>query len=99
MAVKIFIKRHFKEGHQEKGIQRLHTSRERALRQPGYISGETLVNHYDGACVTVVSTWQSVDDWVSWQNSSDRHNNEEEIESLLDKPTTYEIYDIYQSRD
>jgi len=99
MAVVVFIKRHFKSGRVEEGIRMLDTFRAKALQQPGYVSGETLLNHYDRACVTVVSRWNTVDDWVSWQNSADREKNEARIESLLDRPTMYEIYDSYRPGD
>ena len=99
MTVKIFIKRHFKNDHLKEGIQLLHAFRELALNQPGYIAGETLVDHYDGNRVTVVSTWHTVDDWVRWEDSPERQKNEDKIESFLDQPTTYEIYDIYHGRD
>ena len=99
MTVKILIKRHFKREHLKEGIQLLHAFRELALNQAGYISGETLVDHYDDSHITVVSAWQSVDDWVRWQDSPDRQKKEDKLESFLDQPTIYEIYDIYQGRD
>ena len=94
MAVRIFIKRHVKEGLVEKTIQMLNEFRKSAMDQPGYLSGETLVNHYDANCDTVVSTWQSVEDWIHWQNSEARDRNENLLEDFLDKPTIYEVYDI-----
>jgi len=94
MAVRIFIKRHVKEGLVEKTIQMLNEFRKSAMDQPGYLSGETLVNHYDGNSVAVVSTWRSVEDWIRWQNSDARDRNENLVEDLLDKPTIYEVYDI-----
>jgi len=64
------------------------------MNQPGYISGETLVNHYDYRSITVISTWQSIEDWISWEESDDRAGNEAELESLLEEPTKFEIYDL-----
>ena len=99
MPVRIFIKRHFKPGRFEEGIGLLGAFRKIAREQPGYLSSETLVNHYDGAWVTVVSTWMAVDDWVRWQNSAERDKNEARLESLLDRPTSYEIHEIYREVD
>ena len=62
MAVKILIRRHFKEHAVEQAIDLLNNFRQDAMHQPGYISGETWRNHYDPRTITVVSTWQSVDD-------------------------------------
>ena len=94
MAVRVFIKRHFKEGQADKALNLLAEFRKSAMNQPGHVSGETLVNHYDSNCVVVVATWASVDDWVRWQNSAERDSNEALIEDLLDKPTVYEVFDF-----
>jgi heme-degrading monooxygenase HmoA len=73
--------------------------RKSAMGWPGYISGETLVNHYDDNCVVVVSTWAAIEDWIRWQNSEDRDRNEALIEDLLDQPTVYEVFDFRGSSD
>lgn len=94
MAVRVFIKRHIKEGQVEKALGMLAESRKSAMNRPGHVSGETLVSHYDANCVLVVATWASVDDWIRWQNSEERDRNEARIEELLDQPTIYEVFDF-----
>ena len=94
MAAKIFIKRHIKAGRVEEALQMINDFRKKAMDQPGYLSGETLVNHYDARCLVVVSTWRTVEDWIRWQDSDARDCNEALIEGLLDKPTAYEVFDI-----
>lgn len=94
MAVRVFIKRHFKEGQAENGKKMLREFRKVAMGRAGYISGETLVNHYDDNCIVVVSTWADVEDWIRWQSSEERDRNESLIEELLDKPTVYEVFDF-----
>jgi heme-degrading monooxygenase HmoA len=94
MAIKVFIKRRIKEGHVEKAVSMLKEFRNMAKKEPGYLSGETLINHYDPRSITVVSTWRTIEDWVNWQSSDRRAGNEERIEVLLEAPTKYEIYDI-----
>jgi heme-degrading monooxygenase HmoA len=94
MAVKIFIKRRIKKAKADEAIALMNKFRMDAMNQPGYISGETLVNHYDPQRVTVVSTWQSVDDWINWEQSDQRAATEEQLESLLLEPTRFEIYDL-----
>jgi len=94
MAIKVFIKRHIKEGRVEKAVAMLEEFRNMAKKEPGYFSGETLINHYDSRSITVVSTWQTIEDWVRWQNSDKRAGNEAKLEKLLEVPTKYEIYDI-----
>ena len=94
MAIKVIIRRHFKEGTKEKAISILRAFRLDAMNQKGYVSGETLVNHYDNRSVTVISTWHSVEDWIAWQESDVRVGREERLEALLEEPTAFEVYDI-----
>ena len=94
MAVKILIKRQFKESVVQDAYDLLNDFRSDAMKQPGYISGETWVNHYDPRNITVVSTWQSVEDWIRWEESEERAANEAKVESLLEVPTSFEIYDL-----
>lgn len=94
MAIRVFIKRHFKSGHADKALAMLNRFRNVAMTQPGYISGETLVNHYDERSITVVSTWQNIEDWVRWQESENRVSIEAQLKDILEKPTKYEVYDI-----
>jgi heme-degrading monooxygenase HmoA len=93
MAVKVFIKRVVKKGKTEAVVKLLMDVRSQALKQPGYISGETLVNHYDPCNIAVVSTWQTIDDWIRWQESDERAAIEDQLESLQEGPANFEIYD------
>ena len=97
MAVKIFIKRHVKEDKVDKAYALLNKIRSNAMNQPGYISGETLVNHYDYRSITVISTWQSVEDWINWEESDERAGKEAELEKLLEEPAKFEVYDLGKS--
>ena len=94
MAVKIFIKRYVKKGKTQAAVELLKEVRSQALKQPGYISGETLINHYDPCKITVVSTWQTIDDWIRWEESDERSAKENQLEGLQEGPTDFEIYDL-----
>ena len=94
MAVKVFIKRYVKKGKTKEAVELLKDVRSHALKQPGYISGETLINHYDPCNITVVSTWQAIDDWIRWQESDERSAKEEQLEGLQEGPANFEIYDL-----
>ena len=94
MTVKVFIKRHVREGKVESALEMLNDFRGMAIRQPGYISGETLIDHFDHRSIMVVSTWHSLEDWIQWQESTEREKNESQLENLLEEPTKYEIYDV-----
>ncbi len=97
LAIKILIKRQFKADTVEKASALLNKIRLDAMNLPGYISGETWVNHYDPCKITVVSTWQTVEDWIRWEESDERAANEEKLEGLLDARTKFEVYDLGKS--
>jgi heme-degrading monooxygenase HmoA len=94
MAVKILIKRHFKENAAEQALGLLHSFRQDAMNRPGYISGETWINHYDPCRITVVSTWQTVEDWIQWEESDQRAANEAKLVGILKTPALFEVYDL-----
>ena len=94
MAIKVFIKRYVKKDKTEDTLALLKEVRSQALKQPGYISGETLVNHYDPCNIVVVSTWQTIKDWIRWEESDARAAKEDQLESLQEEPTNFEIYDL-----
>jgi heme-degrading monooxygenase HmoA len=94
MAIKVVIKRHLKKSTAEEAIALLNTIRRKAMGRPGYISGETWVNHYDPNKITVVSTWQTIEDWIHWEESDAREANEAKLDNLLKVPAKFEIYDL-----
>ena len=97
MAIKVLIRRHIKNGKTEAALDLLNKLRGRAMNQPGYISGETLVNHFDNRSLTVISTWQTIEEWISWQESDERAAIEANLESILEEAAKFEIYDLGRS--
>ena len=63
-----------------------------AMKQPGYISGQTLVGTEDRSDIVVVSTWQSLKDWKVWEASEQRAKLERQIEALLVAPAKVRTY-------
>ncbi len=94
MAVKILIKRQFKENCSEEAFALLRKFRHAAMSQKGHISGETWVNHYDPTRITVVSTWQTVEDWIRWEESDERAGIEAELKDILAATAQFEVYDV-----
>jgi heme-degrading monooxygenase HmoA len=47
----------------------------------------------------VVSTWQTVEDWIRWEESDQRAVIEAKLESLLEKRTQFEVYDLGKMPD
>jgi heme-degrading monooxygenase HmoA len=94
MAIKVLIKRRFKEGYFGQIEQMLKKVRYGAMDQKGYISSETMWDSEDPFRVIVASTWRSKKDWNVWKNSEQRKANEEEFEAYLDGTTEFEMFDL-----
>jgi heme oxygenase (mycobilin-producing) len=93
MSVKILIKRHVPEGvhHDLTGL--LHKLRSLTLKQPGYISGQTLQRTDDHTEVIVDSNWRSAEDWNTWFANPERVALQAEIDGLLGRETEYAMYE------
>ena len=87
MAVKIIIKRRFREGKAKEVFALLKKFRSEAMDQEGYITGETLIGFDDPQKVLVIATWQSRDNWLKWKEDSGRKANEDLLQQYLDGPT------------
>ena len=94
MAVKVFIKRKFKDGKLNEASKLLIKARYNAMEQQGYISSETLSGCDNPNCVAVVSMWRKIEHWNQWKNNDLRAENEARFEALLDGPTEYEAYHL-----
>ena len=92
MAVKILIKRSI--GQEVAPVVRplIVELRAHAMKQSGYISGETLKCIDRPGEYLVISTWQSLDDWKKWLNSQERILLEDKIDSITGRTTEYLTY-------
>ncbi len=99
MAVKILIKRKFKEEHFQAASRLLINHRSGAMKQPGYISSETLHSLDDPSQIAVVSMWQTIEDWEAWESSDTRKASEAEFKEYLVGQTEYEHYSLGLSMD
>ena len=94
MAVKILIKRRFKDGNMKAASRLLINNRNGAMVQPGYISSETLRSIDDRDQVVVVSMWDNLESWEAWKNSDVRKTNEAEFKEYFDGETEFEHYSL-----
>jgi heme-degrading monooxygenase HmoA len=92
MAVKVIIKRRFKEGRAKEVFALLKKFRSEAMDQDGYITGETLIGFDDPQKVLVIATWQSIDNWLKWKEDSGRKAKETLLQQYLEGTTEYEAY-------
>jgi heme-degrading monooxygenase HmoA len=94
MAVKVLIKRRFKEGHFNEIDNMIKQVRHGAMNQKGYISSETMWDHEDPFRVVIASTWRDKKSWATWKNNPERHARESDFEAFLDGETEFEIFDL-----
>jgi heme-degrading monooxygenase HmoA len=92
MSVKIVIERKFKEAPTEDDLRVIDEIRIKALRDRGYIGGETVVNADNSREVLVFSAWSSVDDWNSWYTKKDWENLEKTLAPHLEEPAKIRIF-------
>ena len=89
MAVKILIKRSITQDVAPILRPLIVELRAHAMKQPGYISGETLKCIDRPGEYLVISTWESLDDWNSWLKSGERQKLEDKIDAITGRATEY----------
>ena len=77
----------------------LRVLRNDAMKQPGYITGETLVDVEDPRNVLVISTWHTVEQLNAWNKTESRAKATQLIDPLLAEPHTERIYGYYLVRE
>jgi heme-degrading monooxygenase HmoA len=93
MAVKILIKRKVAADKAAQLKELVMQLRSLSMKQPGYVSGESLKNVAKQQEYLVISTWDSLSAWNAWQSSKERAKIQDQIDALLGKKTDYEIYE------
>ena len=92
MAIKVLIKRNFKVDRLRDASSLMIKARYGAMRQPGYISSETLSDLNQPEKVVVASLWQTEQDWNNWKNSPEREEFETEMRKIQEGETQFELY-------
>jgi heme-degrading monooxygenase HmoA len=92
--VKILIERRVKKENYGKLIEFLKDLRSVALRQPGYVTGETLIKGDNPVDVLVISTWTSEDYWKAWLTKQERIELDDHINSFVEAEPKTSIYQV-----
>lgn len=92
MIAKILIKRRFKEGNTAQIAALLNEIRTKAMDNPGYLSGETLIKRGFPNTMVIISTWRNLEDWRRWLDSHERNTFEAMLEVYQEGPTEYDEY-------
>jgi heme-degrading monooxygenase HmoA len=93
MAVKILIKRKVSAGKAAQLKELVMQLRALSIKQPGYVSGESLKSVENPDEYVVISTWDNLDAWKAWLGSKARDEIQSKIDMLLGQKTNYELYE------
>ena len=93
MSIKVIIER--KVSHEGRGQveELLKDLRIKAVRQAGYVTGETLFSVDDPSEHVVISTWESLRAWKAWEKNRERAKIEDKIEELLEYRSKTSVYE------
>jgi len=69
-----------------------------AMKQPGYITGETLVNTDDECNILVIATWRSSNHFNDWYTSEIRQKVNGMYPRILTEPPRIRIYSYVMTR-
>ena len=95
MAVGILIRRVTSDGRDAKVLlPHIVELRALAVRQPGYISGETLFDLDRKNECLVISRWTTLDHWQKWMRDPRRIELDDNMKNHLVSETEYQIYGI-----
>jgi heme-degrading monooxygenase HmoA len=95
MAIGVIIRRLVKEGTDAKVLfPHIVEIRSLAVRQPGYISGETFFNLARQEECIVISKWTTEEHWQKWEKNLRRKELNRNMEKHLGVKTVYNVYGI-----
>ena len=95
MAIGVLIKRVIRQGGNAKVLlPHIIELRALAVRQPGYISGESFFNLEHPEECLVISRWTTIEHWKEWMRDPRRIELDENMKKHLGTKTEYSIYCI-----
>ncbi|MBE0479901.1 MAG: antibiotic biosynthesis monooxygenase [Dehalococcoidia bacterium] len=92
MAVKVIIERSVLPDNQAEVAEFLKDLRALAVRQPGYVSGETLFSVDRPGTHVVISTWENLREWKAWEKDLRRIELAGKIDRLLQFPARTAVF-------
>ncbi len=93
MSVKVLIERWVKAGHEETVWDMLRALRSQAVRQRGYLYGETWRSMDNPRIFLVVSVWGRREYWERWVEDDFRRKMDDRINEMLRKPSTARVFE------
>ena len=93
MAVKVLIERRVRKGYEELVWQMLRDLRGQAVRQKGYLYGETWRSLDDPRLFMVSSTWGCREYWDAWVTDEFRQRMEVRIRPYLRRDVSIRVFE------
>ena len=90
--IRVIIERHCQPGKEKQLRNLLLELRSAGMRQPGYITGETLREADNPSVFLVISTWINLEAWKVWQTSRQRLAIEEMMEPLIKESRKVRVF-------
>ena len=88
MSVTLMVERKVVPGEQGEITELLRELRSHATRQPGFISGRSVVDAFSPTTFMTISSWASIAAWEAWEQDPERTKIVDRINLLLqDTPT------------
>ena len=82
--------------HIARAIELIREKRNWAMKEPGFITGETLTNIDDPTNMLVISTWENREAWDNWDKKKKKADMNPRIYELLSEPFTVRIFEYYR---
>jgi heme-degrading monooxygenase HmoA len=67
---------------------------QKAIKAPGFISGESLKDITNPLHRVILCNWRSIQDWQAWQQSHERKEMMDKLNLMLDKEEKITVLDI-----
>jgi len=90
--IKVMIERHCQPGKEKQLMDLLLELRSAAMRQHGYITGETLREAENPSVFMVIGTWITLEAWKAWETARQRLVVDEMIDSLLTETRKVRVF-------
>ena len=92
MAVRLTVERKVIPGTQGRVAELLMELRSAAVLQPGFISGETIVDVFNPTIIMTVSRWVSLLAWEEWERDPRRLEITNRLDAMLQSAPTARLW-------
>ena len=92
MQVTLMVERNVIPGEQEAVKELLRELRSHATHQPGFISGQSVVDVFSPTKVMTITMWTTMASWEAWENSPERISMTDRIAELIQAPPSLRLW-------